>query len=240
MPSPDRYICVIKMLRKFKTLWKIRANIFSTHSSDSGHASFLSFHPATYPSTSSTSFPTTSPTSYPPSQQASSQDFSASQQSQTAATIFLTPNVYQLQQQTSQEDEILDVIAEWQESWSWNITYMELRKPSAWCLPLVFKPEHSEGINMVLKHLPYWRKAPAPPLLPRKKNYCITTCVIIKLCNHTVSHKILYLRFRQVIRDTQKDTTALFVNRKYKIHVHLIIFKNSKWREACISQKVGW
>jgi len=89
--------------------------IHSPDSSDSGHASFLSFHPAAYPSTSPTTFPTTSPTSYPPARQAS-QDFSASQQSQTAATGFLTSNVYQVQQQTSQEDEILDVIAEWQES----------------------------------------------------------------------------------------------------------------------------
>jgi len=90
----------------------------SPDSSDSGNASLLSYHPTTFQPCSPT-YPPSHPSASHPSasqQQAVPQDFSASQSpiSSSAAVGFLATSTYQ--QQTSQEDEILDVIAEWQES----------------------------------------------------------------------------------------------------------------------------
>jgi len=89
----------------------------SPDSSDSGHASLLSYHPTTFQPSSPTNptNPTYPPQQPPPAtqQQPVPQDFSASQ-TPSAAVGFLTASAFQ--QQTSHEDEILDVIAEWQES----------------------------------------------------------------------------------------------------------------------------
>ena len=82
-------------------------------SSDSGHASLLSYHPTTFPPSSPTN-PTYPPHPSATTQQPVQQDFSASQTPASSAAGFSATSAYQ--QQTSHEDEILDVIAEWQES----------------------------------------------------------------------------------------------------------------------------